>query len=56
MESIAQHFLLQALWPCVFPLVGVSGVLLRSLAGGQCLYPVEGTLLEGVSDGEVVTQ
>lgn len=56
MESTAQHFLLLALWPCVFPLVGVSGVSLRSLAGGQCFFLVGDTLLEGVSDGEVVTQ
>lgn len=39
MESIAQHFLLLALWPCVCPLVGVSGVSLRSLAGGRCFSP-----------------
>lgn len=39
MESTAQHFLLQALWPCVFPLVGVSGVSLRSLAGSRCFSP-----------------
>lgn len=39
MESTAQHFLLLALWPCVFPLVGVSGVSLRSLAGGRCFSP-----------------
>lgn len=56
MDSIVQHFLLQALWPCVFLLVGVSGVSLRSLTGSRCFPQVEGTLLEGVSDGEVVTQ
>ena len=56
MESTAQHFLLLALGSCVFPLVGVSGVSLRSLAGGQCFFLVGDTLLEGVSDGEVVTQ
>ena len=56
MDSTAQHFLLQALGSCVFPLVGVSGVSLRSLAGGQCFFLVGDTLLEGVSDGEVVTQ
>lgn len=56
MDFIAQHFLLLALWPCVFLLVGVSGVSLRSLAGGQCFFLVGDTLLEGVSDGEVVTQ
>ena len=39
MDSIAQHFLLQALWPCVFPLVGVSGVSLRSLTGSRCFSP-----------------
>ena len=56
MESTAKHFLLLALGSCVFPLVGVSGVSLRSLAGGKCFFLVGDTLLEGVSDGEVVTQ
>ena len=38
-RNAAQHFLLQALWPCVFPLVGVSGASLRSLTGSRCFSP-----------------